>query len=74
MGYRTMTREDAAIIQQQQISTTGAVPVLNTPTSQSNQNLQQQSSPTPQGHHRTSRQYNFVHIIVSYYNYKLSLK
>lgn len=57
MGYRTMTREDAAIIQQQQITSTGPVPVLNTPTSQSNQNLQQQqqSPPTPQTHHRTSR-------------------
>lgn len=52
MGYRTMTREDAAIIQQH---TNGTVPV--TPTSQSNQNLQQQQqqqSP-PQTHHRTSR-------------------
>lgn len=55
MGYRTMTREDAAIIQQQQITTSGPVMALNTPTSQSNQNLQQQSSPTTQGHHRTSR-------------------
>lgn len=59
MGYRTMTREDAAIIQQHQIGTNGNVPV--TPTSQSNQNLQQQQqqqqlqqSP-PQTHHRTSR-------------------
>lgn len=50
MGYRTMTREDAAIIQQH---TNGQVPV--TPTSQSNQNLQQQQQSPPQTHHRTSR-------------------
>lgn len=52
MGYRTMTREDAAMIQQQQITT--APPAPHTPTSQSNQNIPQ-SPPTPQGHHRTSR-------------------
>ena len=57
MGYRTMTREDAAMIQQQQINTTGTIPVApHTPTSQqpSNPNIPQ-SPPTPQGHHRTSR-------------------
>lgn len=55
MGYRTMTREDAAMIQQQQISTTSQPQPL-TPTSQQpqNQNIPQ-SPPTPQGHHRTSR-------------------
>lgn len=50
MGYRTMTREDAAMLQQ---------PLNNgspqTPTSQQNQNNIPQSPPTPQGHHRTSR-------------------
>lgn len=57
MGYRTMTREDAAMIQQQQISTTVQVQVQPlTPTSQQpqNQNIPQSPS-TPQGHHRTSR-------------------
>lgn len=53
MGYRTMTREDAAMIQQQQI-TPGTV---HTPISQqppNNQNVPQ-SPPNAQGHHRTSR-------------------
>lgn len=50
MGYRTMTREDAAIIQQSQMTT---APSPQTPTAQ-NQNIPQ-SPPTPQGHHRTSR-------------------
>lgn len=50
MGYRTMTREDAAMIQQ--ISTPGTV---HTPTQQP-QNIQiPQSPPNAQGHHRTSR-------------------
>lgn len=56
MGYRTMTREDAAMIQQQQITSTGQpAPVTHTPTSQQpNQNVPQ-SPPNTQGHHRTSR-------------------
>lgn len=57
MGYRTMTREDAAMIQQQQINPAGPGSVQpHTPTSQQppNQNIPQ-SPPTPQGHHRTSR-------------------
>ncbi|CAD7089307.1 unnamed protein product [Hermetia illucens] len=53
MGYRTMTREDAAILQQQQQMTGTVTPSAQTPTSQSNQNIPQ-SPPTPQGHHRTS--------------------
>lgn len=54
MGYRTMTREDAAILQQQQQISGNVTPSAQTPTSQSNQNISQ-SPPTPQGHHRTSR-------------------
>ncbi|XP_055693613.1 protein enabled isoform X3 [Lutzomyia longipalpis] len=52
MGYRTMTREDAAIIQQQQqiVGQQGVAPSPQTPTTQI-----PQSPPTPQGHHRTSR-------------------
>ncbi|XP_031640425.1 protein enabled isoform X2 [Contarinia nasturtii] len=51
MGYRTMTREDAAMIQQ--ISTPSTV---HTPISQQPQNSQNipQSPPNAQGHHRTS--------------------
>ncbi|XP_055704970.1 protein enabled isoform X5 [Phlebotomus papatasi] len=51
MGYRTMTREDAAIIQQQQqiVGQQGVAPSPQTPTTQI-----PQSPPTPQGHHRTS--------------------
>ncbi|XP_055313029.1 protein enabled isoform X2 [Sitodiplosis mosellana] len=51
MGYRTMTREDAAMIQQ--ISTPGTV---HTPISQQPPNSQNipQSPPNAQGHHRTS--------------------
>lgn len=52
MGYRTMTREDAAIIQQQQIITTGINDTPPTSTALSNI---QQHSPISQGHHRTSR-------------------
>lgn len=54
MGYRTMTREDAAILQSQQITTVDGrtTQIPQTPTSQ-NQNTPQ-SPPTPQGHHRTS--------------------
>lgn len=53
MGYRTMTREDAAMIQQ--ISTPGTV---HTPITQQPPNSQNipQSPPNAQGHHRTSRQ------------------
>lgn len=54
MGYRTMTREDAAVMIQQQQITSTAPPAPHTPTSQPNQNIPQ-SPPTPQGHHRTSR-------------------
>lgn len=52
MGYRTMTREDAAMIQQ--ITTPGTV---HTPISQQPPNSQNipQSPPNAQGHHRTSR-------------------
>lgn len=55
MGYRTMTREEATILQSTQISTTDgrAAPTAQTPTSQ-NQQMTPQSPPTPQGHHRTS--------------------
>lgn len=53
MGYRTMTREDAAILQQQQQISGTVTPSPQTPTSQNNQNIPQ-SPPTPQGHHRTS--------------------
>lgn len=59
MGYRTMTREDAAMIQQQQINSTG--PVAAVPHTQIisqqpiiSQNVPQ-SPPNTQGHHRTSR-------------------
>lgn len=52
MGYRTMTREDAAIIQQQQIITTGINDGPPTSTTLSNAS---QQSPISQGHHRTSR-------------------
>ncbi|XP_055922851.1 protein enabled isoform X2 [Eupeodes corollae] len=54
MGYRTMTREDAAILQQQQNMSGNVTPSAQTPTSQTNQNNIPQSPPTPQGHHRTS--------------------
>lgn len=57
MGYRTMTREDAAIIQQQQQISVNSNTILSpqTPTAQQQMpqmpsNLQQQ-----QGHHRASR-------------------
>ncbi|XP_067627044.1 protein enabled isoform X2 [Eurosta solidaginis] len=55
MGYRTMTSEDAAILRQQQQITGQITPSAQTPTSQTNQNNIPQSPPTPQGHHRTSR-------------------
>ncbi|XP_054736412.1 protein enabled isoform X2 [Anastrepha obliqua] len=55
MGYRTMTSEDAAILRQQQQITGQMTPSAQTPTSQTNQNNIPQSPPTPQGHHRTSR-------------------
>nr|XP_036230241.1 protein enabled isoform X8 [Bactrocera oleae] len=55
MGYRTMTSEDAAILRQQQQITGQITPSAQTPTSQANQNNIPQSPPTPQGHHRTSR-------------------
>lgn len=55
MGYRTMTREEANILQQQQQITGNVTPSAQTPTSQTNQNNIPQSPPTPQGHHRTSR-------------------
>lgn len=53
MGYRTMTRDEAAMIQQ--ISTPGTVhtPISQQPTAIS-QNIPQ-SPPNAQGHHRTSR-------------------
>lgn len=59
MGYRTMTREDAAMIQQQQINSTGtvaAVPHAQIISQQpiNSQNVPQ-SPPNTQGHHRTSR-------------------
>lgn len=53
MGYRTMTRDEAAMIQQ--ITTPGTV---HTPISQQPSNVNQnipQSPPNTQGHHRTSR-------------------
>lgn len=55
MGYRTMTREDAAMIQQ--ISTPG---IVHTPITQQPPNSQSipQSPPNSQGHHRTSRYIN----------------
>jgi hypothetical protein len=55
MGYRTMTREDAAILQSQQISTVDGRSVASpqTPTTQNQQNVLHSPS-TPQGHHRTS--------------------
>lgn len=53
MGYRTMTREDAAMIQQ--ISTPGTVHTPNTQQPPNSQNIPQ-SPPNAQGHHRTSRQ------------------
>lgn len=55
MGYRTMTREEATILQSQQLTTVDGrtVPAPQTPTSQNSQNTPQ-SPPTPQGHHRTS--------------------
>lgn len=56
MGYRTMTREEATILQSQQQMTTvdgRTVQAPQTPTSQNSQNTPQ-SPPTPQGHHRTS--------------------
>lgn len=52
MGYRTMTRDEAAMIQQ--IST----PAVHTPISQQPTAISQnipQSPPNAQGHHRTSR-------------------
>lgn len=52
MGYRTMTREDAAMIQQ--ISTPGQIHTPITQQSTINQNIPQ-SPPNAQGHHRTSR-------------------
>lgn len=58
MGYRTMTREDAAMIQQQQINSTGTVAnTVHTPVTQQPINSQNvpQSPPNNQGHHRTSR-------------------
>lgn len=58
MGYRTMTREDAAMIQQ--ISTPGS-----TQQPPNSQNIPQ-SPPNAQGHHRTSRQvYNHLIIIIA---------
>lgn len=51
MGYRTMTREDAAIIQQQQISVNNNIMSPQTPTSQQTP----QTPPSSQGHHRASR-------------------
>lgn len=64
MGYRTMTREDAAMIQQ--ISTPGTV---HTPISQQPPNSQNipQSPPNAQGHHRTSRQV-CNHLIIIFAN------
>lgn len=59
MGYRTMTREDAAMIQQQQISTPGTVATVpHTPNLQqplNSQNVPQSPPNNTQGHHRTSR-------------------
>lgn len=60
MGYRTMTREDAAMIQQQQINTTATVAtvphtqIINQQPIINNQ-IVPQSPPNTQGHHRTSR-------------------
>ncbi|BFG06550.1 protein enabled [Drosophila madeirensis] len=55
MGYRTMTSEDAAILRQNNGIAGHITPSAQTPTSQTNQNNIPQSPPTPQGHHRTSR-------------------
>lgn len=53
MGYRTMTRDEAAMIQQINTPSTVHTPISQQPSAIS-QNIPQ-SPPNAQGHHRTSR-------------------